>query len=813
MDSTYPVAKTKDFSAFEQALGQLHVNLLKDYVDDGHSIVIAMSRKGPKLVDAIFNKEEQERLNVITEFALPFICKKMKQGVVYHIYIVDDAVYYGSTLKNLVKEIREYEQICGLTLEVKAYVAIIDMEALSFNEIEVIGMPGPRNGYGHYFVQQVMSLFRSKNRCMEVEYPTITYRLDKTADLESLEKDLRESFEDVYRTSYKEEEVLNVLLKKDGSQFSKIRIYREGTRLHLTFMSPYNFASSDVYSKELVYSMGGAYREWWNNLTSCLVDKEQNKSLSETFSRNEEKSLVVMVNYLYSYQSFIYNRLEIEGILSRRGYKLESHGINSEDIYRLIGRKNLADELAQLLAYYDRLVEFKRPDMYSHVVTSEHQVYEEYDSPTIEERRTLESHNEHMIRNSRTYQEALSAIVFNQNLFVERWSRHGMQAPSRHLWFGYSHDVLLQLLNRYSRLHEEPSEVMIHEWLDTRVDMGCVVPQYIIDHVSGHWVRVFRPGENEEIVLSHLARYVLFVYRLINQKLKLGFVPREVLDQMLVVLHKQLWNDFLSNQFSFKLQEQQRELVLVEPEWEGNPMSVVRYLRKMYVLDENNGEVTIAPRISDPEFLTNTTLDDRTTSLIEQIVGTVMDRYQEMDVKYSDSESFFNYYLHHDVKPEYLLDYSKGIAQRLYEVAEKVNLAMHYDREKIADEKMEDELIECFNDIMEYNLFPDFYLEGIKDDKEFKERCESDLNIKAQNNFKILLQIINLMVGLYALDNIEDVLSYLRSETTLKAMGLLRLGSLKKYLEDLDELNPNKIRRDSKLLNLQVDILTKIIND
>ena len=344
MDSTYQEAKTKDFSAFERALSQLRDNLLKDYVDDDHSVVIAMSRKGPKLVDAIFKKDELERLNVVTEFAIPFIFKKMEKNVTYHIYIIDDAVYYGSTLKNLVKGIREYEQIYGLTLEVKAYVAIIDKEALSFNEIDVIGMPGPRNGYGHYFVQQVMSLFRSKKRCMEVEYPTITYVLDKVADLTTLEEELKKSFGDLYMTTYKEEEVLNVLLKKDGSQFSKIRMYREGTWLHLTFMSPYNFALSDVYSKELFHSMGGAYREWWNNLISCLADKEQSKSLSESFSRNEEKSLVVMANYIYSYQSFIYNRLEIEGILSRRGYKLVSHGINSEDVYRLIGRKNLADE-------------------------------------------------------------------------------------------------------------------------------------------------------------------------------------------------------------------------------------------------------------------------------------------------------------------------------------------------------------------------------------------------------------------------------------------------------------------------------------
>lgn len=78
-------AKTKDFIAFERALSQLHDNLLRDYVDDGHSIVIAMSRKGPKLVDAVFKKEELNRLNVVTEFAIPFLFGKMERGITYHI--------------------------------------------------------------------------------------------------------------------------------------------------------------------------------------------------------------------------------------------------------------------------------------------------------------------------------------------------------------------------------------------------------------------------------------------------------------------------------------------------------------------------------------------------------------------------------------------------------------------------------------------------------------------------------------------------------------------------------------------------------
>jgi len=806
-------AKTKDYSAFERALSKLHDSLLKDYVNDGHSIVIAMSRKGPKLVDVLFKKEELSRLNVVTEFAIPFLFKKMERGITYNIYIIDDAIYYGSTLKNLIKEIKEYEQLYGLTLVVKAYVAIIDKEALSFSEVKIIGTVGPRNGYGHYFVQQVMSLFRGKKRCMEVEYPTITYKLDKVVDMNAFEDDLRKLYEQTYMINYQEEDVLTVLLDKGASQFSKIRIFKDGANLQLTFMSPFNLATGIVFSDDIFVSMGTSYRRWWKSLLSCVIDKEKIQALSDTVRRNIEKSLVVMANYIYSYQEFVSHRQGIEAILKGKGYDILSHSIKSMDIYRLTGRRTLTDDLICLLTHSDQLIDFKFPVWHSSIIPAKHQIYEEFDSPSVEERRTLEAHNEHMIRNSRTHQEALSAIIFNQNLFVERWSRHGMQAPNRHLWFGYSHEVLFYQIKRFSRLNEEPSEAMIHEWLDKRVDMGCVVPQYIIDNSSNQWVRVFRPGENEEIVLSHLARYVLFVYQLIDQRLKLGFVPKDVLDQMLVVLHKKLWCDFLRKQFFFEVKVQQRQLYLVESKSEEYSTPIVRYLRKMYVLEENNEEIIIAPRISDPEFLSNTTLDDRSASLVAQVVDAIMTRYQEMEVKYTNSESFFNYYLNQDVKPEYLIDYGRDIARKLFEVAKNINVAMHYEREKVADEKIEDKLIECFDNIMEYDLSPEFYLEKIKDDREYIELCESDSNLKAQNNFKTLLQIINLMIGIYVLDNFDSVLNYLRSESTLKTMTMLRLGTLRKYIEELKEENPSSIRKDPQLLNIIKNILERIIND
>lgn len=810
MDTAEIEAKSKDLSAFGRALLQLHDNLLNDYVDGDHSIVIAMSRKGPRLIDCVFSREEQQRMRIITEFAVPFLFRNLCRGELYHVYIVDDAVYYGSTLKNLVKEIREYEKAYSLNLEIRAYVAVIDQGALAFSEVEVKGLSAPREGYGHFFVRQIMTEFRKKNQCLEVEFPIVTYHLERPICLQDFSKALAEHFHDIYIVKHREGEVLSALLERDDSQFCKIRIYVNKKQLCLAFMMPRSIPCGLNGMEGLLDSMGGAYRKYWLSLYGYIMQDADSKELPESVARNAEKSLVTIANYIFSYQYYIYYRRSIESIFSERGIDAKGYGIDHNAIFRLIGVESLSDELSRLLNHYDRLVDFKWPKVGRKIDATVHQIYEESNTPSTEERRTLEAHNEHMVRNSRTYDEALSAVVFNQNLFVERWSRHGLHSGNRHLWFGYTHDVLLQLLRRYSRLLDEPTEKMVHKWLDVRIDQGCVVPQYIIDNVSGCWVRVFRPGENEDVLLSHLARYVLHVYQQIDQQLNLGFVPLQVLGYMLLVLHKRLWDDVLKDQFLFSLSEYERTIVLDEPEWKENPMTVIKYLRKMYILEVTDDEVGIAPRISDPEFLENTTLDDRALDLIDQMVAVIMSKYKKQQIKYSSCDSFFNYYINGDVDKGIVLQFSKDIAKRVLQVVKGLLTTTYFPQEMKADEQTKDSLLECYHDIMKYDVAPGFYIDEIKDAKSFWDTYQDD-GIRAQHNFKGLMMIINLLVGVYVFDNFDSVKAYLNNKNTLTMMTLLKLDALKDYAEELTkELNVDKTRRNQRILNILKDYLEKI---
>ena len=58
--------ESKDYIDFKESLKQLHDNLLRDYVYDNNSIVIALSRKGPKVIDLAFTEDELSNFNIVT---------------------------------------------------------------------------------------------------------------------------------------------------------------------------------------------------------------------------------------------------------------------------------------------------------------------------------------------------------------------------------------------------------------------------------------------------------------------------------------------------------------------------------------------------------------------------------------------------------------------------------------------------------------------------------------------------------------------------------------------------------------------------
>lgn len=171
------------------------------------------------------------------------ICQNKDENVRLH--IVDDAIYFGSTITSLKEEVETYIKFFELEDRVSIegiYACIKDLGSLDFGNTKMFTLDNIRPGYGHYFVKQVMSNLRSLGKSLEVEYPTIKYRFEKPIDIEELYSLLKESFgeDKVYHVS---ESIginsVSVLVSEvNEPSFRKLRMFVDGKELSIVSMAP-----------------------------------------------------------------------------------------------------------------------------------------------------------------------------------------------------------------------------------------------------------------------------------------------------------------------------------------------------------------------------------------------------------------------------------------------------------------------------------------------------------------------------------------------------------------------------------------------
>lgn len=804
-------SETKDYKEFKVSQSQLYDNLRKKYKNDGLHIVITLSRKGPKIIECCPPEKRIEGLFMVTEFAIPFLMMKLKRGIKYHIIIVDDAVYYGSTLRNLIKELQTYKRILGLDFDIEAIVALIDKDAPKMPNIPLFGRIGYREGFGHYFVKSLMSQFRELHRCMEVEFPIITYEFDKIVDIDSVSGALKNYFSQVYINEYPEEKIITVLLPDDVYQFCKFRVYAENNNLHFAFMSPYNLPHDTIKLTHIMESMDSQYKKIWSDIISPLFDRIIYDTIENELLRNRDRSIIVLANFIFSFHTFIRNRQTLENMLQGIDNKFKDYKLPEHAIFLLTGDNVISKEIhTQLLEDAKSYKDNQLGNIFLQI-PNDHQLYEEEFSPPQEERNVLVSHNVHMIRNSKSVEESISAIVFNQNLFMDRWNRYGMPIFERHLWYGYTHDILATLVKRNARHQIKDSlQKELHKSLDERIDQGCVVPQYITDPKTKQWVRVFRPGENEDLLLSHLGRFVIHIYNIINKNLNLGFVPLSILENVLIIIYMRFWENGLKEQFMFNIRLKEGKLVLPEDD-NIEEHDILTYLKKMYILEiSNEDEVTIAPRISSLEFLSNTTINIKIQDDINNLVNEdIFTKFKRWNINYRYSDSFFNYYLNEN----YLEDIFKRLVENhIKKLLEILTQIITEKKEKINNEE-EDTLLESYYVITKYKVHPKF-IDSIDEKEDYKYLFPYNHFVKYQHQFEVMILLINLIIGIYYFKNVEDIKEYLLDDNTHRILQMPEMNDIRKYIEELiNAKSEQKILNSYQFPILMLNVLKKYCTD
>lgn len=634
-----------DKELFEASLVSLRKHVEEDYHASSDAYIIALSRKGPRLLECLFGNELGQ-YRVVTEYALPFLFKQLANhpNIQYNILVVDDAVYFGSTLYGVYEEILYYKKYYKLNLEIKAYTAVKSQEAIdcSFNIVCDYTVP---SGFSHFFAKNVMSVIRGLHTSMEVDFPRICYTLKEHVDIDKLYEKLEENYPGcVYRVESKENFSINILLKPVfGSFFNKIRIFVDGCNVHIITMTPRIISDSDERLGQLFVNANEMLDAFWTELFHQYI--EPINEYEPAIARSVKKVLVALANYIYSFNTYIGERSILEHLLLDSVGEIKEMSLRYDDLKYLLGADLLCERFNDLLSGFliDRLnslIEYR----VNLAKFSNKEVFESLNFPEKEERDTLLLHNMHMIRNSRSQSQALSAVFFNQTLLVERWSRKKEWCNAERLRFGYTFQSIQYLLGKFAQYEQETDDtIKLHKWIDKRIDLGCIVPQYIIDGSNGIWTRVFRPGENEDVVLSHLARWVLSVYNYLKDQID-GQVNKQYLYNFLAYLIYKVKSigQELGLPFTIKKRGTRYDLMLTDES--GVMVDVLDYMERMYILTEKEDNYVISGLLQDNDIKEYTTLPEEVLNQQRVVIDEVIREMKDARVPQGLWFLVFNYF-------------------------------------------------------------------------------------------------------------------------------------------------------------------------
>ncbi len=614
-------------------------------------LLVVLSRKGPMLFEYIQDRiseivKEKNKVLVVTEIALPFISKVFKEN--RRVLIVDDALYYGTTAKSVAKEIIEFKnffnhdknKIDALTIikssnlvkDISKYINIKTKTEVSISK-------------SHYFIEKLVDNFHSLNKQFEVEFPIIEY---KVKDISKLKFDsLIDEFTKKFNNDivYKVKDSINIVCtsKSNSSLFRKFRILLDLNNQILRVMP----ISTEVIPSNLNYydMMFDTNDERLKTLWCQIFEHIRlNKTSLDLIRNRQERSLIVLANYIMSLNFYLEYRNRIEDVLLN-SLNIQNKGeLSKLDLRYIVGDDELVELLSDYFTYIrDNEVLSPKLNIIEKVNSVPYQVFENKETKfSAQDIDNMEYKNALMLKNCTNLYEMLSVLFFNQDYILEKRSRNEYNPTADRLKFGYTFDALIEIVKQYIIEANDKNIIKkIHRWVDERIDKSSIVPQYIIDDKLNSWMRVFRPGENEDIQLSHLTRFVLFVFQSVPNYMQYEWIKRSYFEKLLVVAYHCLSSDKIINSDLMEIEiscEDNNDSYLYiyyKEEQQTNKRKVIDYLINMFVLegitlDSEKKEVMvrISPRMYDGDLMFGTTFSQQ---IMEEIVNKVSEEWERLN--------------------------------------------------------------------------------------------------------------------------------------------------------------------------------------
>lgn len=562
-------------------------------------------------------------------------------------------------------------------------------------------------------------------------------------------------------------------------------------KLRFVFMNPHYFNNNEETLAGLMVRQGSPFREMWDEIQLHFknVELDVRKEFNNEIRRNRLRTQVILANYILSFNNFLVEREKINAIVNDLGIAESSYSIKENNLTYLIGNVSLvANTIGRLKVAADSSLSLD-PVLSVKEMTANNDYVQESNSLPKDELEVLQNHNLVMISKSQNTEETLSAMFNNLTILIEKWTRGTIYDDNYRLRFGYTMKNLTAFVHRYGQFKiEEPEQFQkdLHRWIDNRIDNGCIVPQYIIDSGSSTWMRVFRPGENEDLLLSHLARLILCVWNQANEILQVQKLNTYTFQSLLSVVIKT---------FKEELKEEESYLQLgidykLLPYIGDKKRNIVEYMKDMYILTEENDLLECSPRLQNKEFKTYTTLSSDMEAKVREKIISLLSDDSVQDNPFGDFSGDINY----ELKELLPISEIEEKIQFLKDDIRNLMMSLLVGEGKIADmtDKEVDQLLS------NYFAFIKPYL--LSDDKVIKLEKDGNKIYDTEEKLQKTLSLYNILLLVYNYKDDEMLAQYLENESFLSSLGM---GKIVTYIQDVCQRKANEeFHKDNTLVDL-----------
>lgn len=800
----------KNCLSYERYLDDLTLTL-KNITFGRNDIVIALSRKGPRLLEYLAKHKDLFIPNVISEHALPFLFSRIiKNSESYHLYIFDDAIYYGSTISNLIDEINAYISAYDLHKRVGIagiYVAIKEPSSVELpNDINVYPIEPCSSGYGHYFVKRVMKDLRSLGRSLEIEFPAIRHHVSKVLKLEDLHQSFKNTYGDnnvcIINSTEGIPSLSVVWSKPDETTFRKMRLYIDDNDLVIVPIAPELFHNDMSRLSYVSFGRNDLISSLWRRIVDELTEVYEGDANSNVIlRRNICRTGVVLLNYFSSIDTYIYESPKVRSCIESLGVSLSEPTLDPDNLKYLL-YDNYVSDVESIWNKMLTLDDYITMPIQVNLSKSDEIVYEST-SLSSAEVEPLVKVNILSVMGSRSFEEALSVMSFNQTIMIERFSRYIRSNKHERLRFGYSFAGLWNFIrNNANKVSSDDITLSrLHKWVDCQIDNGSLVPQYIVDKNTSMWTRVFRPGENEDVMLSHIGRFVAFVIDKMHRPDIDGSdygVLKSNLDGILSIVYSKYYERIKDEEPQWPdMVDKKSQLVI-----SSTNENLVDFLIRMSVLTNTiTHTIKINERLNNYEFSHNTTfskeLEDEIGLTVEEIVNKLPENKKQTLYRYPITINLFRspYFDYSDIE--------KSITYIVNRIEEAIsNIRLNLSNSDIVNERILS-LIDDYNkNLLCYELSNDA-LTGKLQTVIPRDKVEILIRVRRTT------YVINCLISLFV-RNIDFIdISLKRSGEDVK--NFLNLSRLSQYESRINELSSEKDKKIVTLELLEDYISTEII--